>query len=31
MARFDNILRDLDTKFKVVIEIKFLSKMGEKV
>ena len=29
MARSDNILRNLETKFKVVIEITFLWKIGD--
>ena len=31
MARCDNILRSLATKFKDVIDICFLSRMGDKV
>ena len=31
MARCDNILRSLGTIFRVVTEINFLSKMGDKV
>ena len=30
MARCDEFLRRLDTKFKVAIDINFLSKMGDK-
>ena len=31
MAKFDNVLKRLGTKFKVDIEITFISKMGHKV
>ena len=31
MIRCDNVLRSLGTKFKVVIDICFLSKIGDKV
>ena len=31
MIRCENILRSLGTKFKVVIDINFISKMGDKV